>query len=92
MSSRLIGHKEADTSIDYVDPYDTYNNIKGLVTVGVKLNSNDDPKVKLEKIITQKWLANFPMGLEAWNDLRRTGYPRIFLLTILETARWAKAV
>ena len=70
--------ESADTSIDYVDPYDSYNNIKGLVTVGVKINNSDDNKTKLEKIITQKWIANFPMGLEAWNDLRRTGYPRIF--------------
>ncbi|WP_410083149.1 SusD/RagB family nutrient-binding outer membrane lipoprotein [Barnesiella intestinihominis] len=70
--------ESADTSIDYVDPYDSYNNTKGLVTVGVKINNSDDNKVKLEKIITQKWLAQFPMGLEAWNDLRRTGYPRIF--------------
>lgn len=33
---------------------------------------------KLEKIITQKWLANFPLGLEGWSDFRRTGYPYIF--------------
>lgn len=70
--------ESADTSIDYVDPHNSRNNTKGLVTVGVKINSSDDNKVKLEKIITQKWLAQFPMGLEAWNDLRRTGYPRIF--------------
>ena len=68
--------ESADTSIDYVDPYDSYNNIKGLVTVGVKINNSDDNKTKLEKIITQKWIANFPMGLEAWNDFRRSGYPR----------------
>lgn len=68
----------ADTSIDYVDPYDETNNKQGLVTVGVRINASDDNKTKLEKIITQKWLAQFPMGLEAWNDLRRTGYPRIF--------------
>lgn len=70
--------ESADTSIDYVDPHNSRNNTKGLVTVGVKINNSDDNKVKLEKIITQKWLAQFPMGLEAWNDLRRTGYPRIF--------------
>jgi hypothetical protein len=34
--------------------------------------------VKLEKIITQKYIANFPLGLESWTDLRRTGFPRIF--------------
>ena len=33
---------------------------------------------KLEKIITQKWLANFPYGAEAWADFRRTGYPQLF--------------
>lgn len=70
--------ESADTSIDYVDPHNERNNKAGLITVGVKLNNSDDNKTKLEKIITQKWLAQFPMGLEAWNDLRRTGYPRIF--------------
>ncbi len=29
----------------------------------------------LEQIITQKWLASFMVGLEAWYDLRRTGLP-----------------
>lgn len=67
-----------DSSIGYEDPSNSRNNLDGLITIGVQINSDDDPKVKLEKIITQKWLANFPMGLEAWNDLRRTGYPRIF--------------
>ena len=31
----------------------------------------------LERIITQKWIANFPLGTEAWADYRRTGYPRL---------------
>jgi hypothetical protein len=33
---------------------------------------------QLEKIITQKWLALYPLGFEAWADFRRTGYPRLF--------------
>jgi len=33
--------------------------------------------VKLEKIITQKWIANYPMGIEAWTEFRRTGYPEL---------------
>lgn len=32
---------------------------------------------KLEKIITQKWLALYPNGQEAWSEWRRTGYPRL---------------
>ena len=31
----------------------------------------------MEKIITQKWIANFPLGLEAWAEYRRTGYPKL---------------
>jgi hypothetical protein len=29
------------------------------------------------KIITQKWIAGFPEGQEAWSDYRRTGYPKL---------------
>lgn len=32
---------------------------------------------KLEKIITQKWIALFPNGQEAWTEWRRTGYPKL---------------
>ncbi len=30
---------------------------------------------ELEQIITQKWLAIFPNGYEAWSEFRRTGFP-----------------
>ncbi|WP_266365614.1 SusD/RagB family nutrient-binding outer membrane lipoprotein [Tellurirhabdus rosea] len=33
---------------------------------------------KLEHIMTQKWISNFGFGLESYNDIRRTGYPRVF--------------
>ena len=33
---------------------------------------------KLERIITQNWIANFPLSTEAWADYRRTGYPKLF--------------
>ena len=33
----------------------------------------------LKQLITQKWLANFPNGVEAWADFRRTDYPDITL-------------
>ncbi|KAA6350832.1 hypothetical protein EZS27_001820 [termite gut metagenome] len=47
----------------------------GAVTVAWA-SANTDAR-KLEAIITQKWLANYPLGFEAWNDFRRTNYPRI---------------
>jgi hypothetical protein len=34
---------------------------------------------KLNKIITQKWIAWVGNGYEAYNDYRRTGYPRLAL-------------
>ncbi len=36
-------------------------------------------EAKLKKIITQKWLANFPNGVEGWADFRRTDYPDLTL-------------
>ncbi len=32
----------------------------------------------LERIITQKWIAMYPEGQEAWSEFRRTGYPKLF--------------
>ena len=31
----------------------------------------------LERIIVQKWIAIFPLGVEAWSEHRRTGYPKL---------------
>lgn len=68
--------------IDFVDPYNNSNNIKGRVNVGVKWNESDTDEVKLEKIITQRWIAIFPSSAEAWTTFRRTGYPRLFPPTL----------
>ena len=34
-------------------------------------------EIKLEKIITQKWIAAYTNEMEAWVDYRRTGYPKL---------------
>jgi hypothetical protein len=36
---------------------------------------------KLERIITQKWIAIFPEGYEGWAEFRRTGYPHQYPIT-----------
>ena len=64
--------------IDYVDIYDANNNLPGRLNVCVAWDENDSKEVKLEKIITQKWISIFPNGNVAWADYRRTGYPRLF--------------
>lgn len=49
-----------------------------VTTIGVKWNESDSQETKLEKIITQKYIALFPLSTEAWTELRRTGYPKLF--------------
>ena len=46
--------------------------------VSIMWNESASDAEKLNRVITQKWIANFPLGAEAWNDYRRTGYPDIF--------------
>lgn len=36
------------------------------------------PEKKLEIVMTEKWIANFFNSVEAYNDIRRTGYPVLF--------------
>lgn len=64
--------------VDYIDGYQRSNDIKGRVSIGVKWNNGDPDELKLEKIITQKWICCWPEGAEAWTTYRRTGYPRLF--------------
>ena len=45
--------------VDYKDPLNEIHNIKGRVKVDVKWNDADSDELKLEKIITQKYIANF---------------------------------
>jgi hypothetical protein len=49
-----------------------------LSTIPVAWNSSDPFQTMLQKIITQKWIAMFPEGEEAWAEFRRTLYPTIF--------------
>ena len=43
--------------------------------VSPKWDDSDSDEVKLQKIITQKYLALYPNAVEAWTEYRRTGYP-----------------
>lgn len=73
------------TQQPYVDPKaitpgqnDVLTGSPNLSTITIAWNNGDSPERKLERIITQKWLAIFPDGQEAWSDFRRTGYPKLF--------------
>jgi hypothetical protein len=49
-----------------------------LSTITIKWNDADAFELKLERIMTQKWIAMYPDGQEAWSEFRRTRYPKIF--------------
>lgn len=69
---------EAPKGIAYVDPQGLTPDMPSVTKIGVKWNERDSPEVKLEKIITQKYIASFPYSYESWVDLRRVGYPKLF--------------
>lgn len=62
-------------SMNYVgvDPTAAADYIAGVSSITGADESN------LKQLITQKWLANFPNGVEGWADFRRTDYPDITL-------------
>ena len=68
---------EAAKPYTQVDAYGDADDFVSPIKIGVKWNDADDNETKLEKIITQKWLALFPLSTEAWTEVRRTGYPRL---------------
>lgn len=62
---------------DYKDPKMGYSH-SASSRVSIAFNSGDDFEQNLERIITQKWIANYRVtGVEAWAEFRRTGYPKL---------------
>jgi hypothetical protein len=62
-------------AIDYLMP------TAPIISDFIKYLDNDfDYNKMLEKILTQKYVATFWVGVESWVDYRRTGYP--FLIPV----------
>lgn len=91
VGDNTVSEKEKYLFVDYYDPdnnlydesadyyYKLNNGFGGIDTnpytsVSVGAESREQ---QLEKIITQKWIAIFPMSVVAWTDIRRTGYPKL---------------
>jgi len=70
------------TPAPYVDTVNPDNNVPSgdpnLGTATIKWDDAASQSAKVEKIITQKWIAMYPDGQEAWSEVRRTGYPKLF--------------
>ena len=70
------------TAAPYFDTLNPANNIAAgspyLNNITIAWNAGDTFEHNLQRIITQKWIAIFPDGEEAWAEQRRTGYPILF--------------
>nr|WP_293301400.1 SusD/RagB family nutrient-binding outer membrane lipoprotein [Allomuricauda sp.] len=53
------------------------NDFTNQITNTIAWDEAADNEIKLEKIITQKWIASYTNEMEAWVDFRRTGYPKL---------------
>lgn len=61
----------------YTDPAGS-NTYEGIMsTLPVAWNEGASVEEKQERIMIQKWIANWLIGNESWADIRRTGYPHI---------------
>ncbi|GIM58459.1 hypothetical protein CAPN007_06660 [Capnocytophaga canimorsus] len=72
----------SSTPADYVDNKNNEYNYNAISTVDKKWNDSAENEENFERIITQKYLAIYPDGQEAWTEWRRTGYPRIFRIPV----------
>ncbi|AHM63015.1 hypothetical protein D770_23850 [Flammeovirgaceae bacterium 311] len=61
-------------------------NSPAMTNIPVLYQEGADFETRLEQIITQKWLAVYPDGREAWAERRRTGYPRGYAVMALRPA------
>jgi hypothetical protein len=66
-----------DSPVWYADPIGGTGVLIRTISVSWD-DTNANSNSKLAKIITQKWIANYPLGFEAWCDFRRTGFPQLF--------------
>lgn len=64
------------TPRSYTDPLGAFSNTDPVSQITIKW-SGSDLETNLERIITQKWIANFGLYQEAWAEYRRTGYPKL---------------
>lgn len=70
--------KRTNKPADFIDTFNDQYSIKAVSEISPCWSDEDAAEIKLERIITQKWIACYPEGCEAWAEQRRTGYPRLF--------------
>ena len=66
------------TPAAFVDATNNGGNAAAKSSITIAWDAAADTETNLERIITQKWIAMYPNGCEAWAEYRRTGYPALF--------------
>ncbi|MDH6307088.1 hypothetical protein M2451_002322 [Dysgonomonas sp. PFB1-18] len=79
----------------YVDPLGSFSYTGAASTIKVAWSNSATFEENLERIITQKWIAIYPNGIEAWSEFRRTGYPELMPVmlnrsSVVSTARMVR--
>lgn len=82
-ASGVDAYLQDDSSVPalYIDPAGLNTYDRNLTDITIKWDEAASVAEKQERIITQKWIANWMLGNEAWADYRRTGYPKLLPAT-----------
>lgn len=67
-----------NTPADYTSDFEPSWNMPALSDITIAWDTSGDMETNLEQIITQKWIALYPEGLEAYAEYRRTKYPKLY--------------
>ena len=73
------------TPVAYKDAFNASFDVQSVSRITPAWDETATNEEKLERIITQKWIACYPEGCEAWAEQRRTGYPRLFPVLVNES-------
>ena len=73
------------TPADYTDLVTAAYSTDARGDITIAWNEADGFEKNLERIITQKYIALYPNGQEAWTEFRRTGYPKVFPVCVNES-------
>ncbi len=70
------------TYVDLADASNNVNNGSSLSTITIHWKATDPVETQYERILTQKWIALYPDGQEAWTEFRRMRYPKVFPVVV----------
>lgn len=72
-----LASNNTDQPLSYTDPSgaNSFGTNDKFKAIAAKWDASASKEQMQQRIITQKWIANWMLGNEAWADFRRTGYP-----------------